>query len=350
MGSMAHATQPIVLRWALVVHVFFLRAAAYFYTDPAKFLIVSNGQSGSIMYGKIPLHGAITELKTLVKAGAGLMHPQGLAIDQRRKLLLVADSGINKVVSYGLFLSGEELVVGDQITLAEDVEARWVTVDGVGNVYFTCEVNHRIMMISAKDVEDGSGKGTVIFDDSNASVGGVSGPGGIATDNFFLYWTNKVDSLTHGTVVRNLKDRRVGGGLPLETRTFAKRSPKAYGLCVAKDQMFYTEGDNVLQGMPKAGGEPVVISDELQQPRGCAWDGEGQLYVADRKAHAVFALPAPMLSLGRTEPVKVLDMEEAFGVAVFSAAASMRAGWWCIQAAMMFLVTYLGSSAGHANT
>mmetsp|Transcript_112540 Transcript_112540/g.363478 ORF Transcript_112540/g.363478 Transcript_112540/m.363478 type:complete len:340 (+) Transcript_112540:121-1140(+) len=291
------------------------------YKPPAKYLIVSNARNGTIGYAKVPPGGgAPSEVRTLVDSGLG--HPQGIAVDQKRQLLLVADSDLRKVVSYGLYLHADgSLAVDEQTPLAEDVEARWVAVDGPGNVYFSDEMGSRLLRVSARQVFDGDTNAEVVFPRGQEALGSLSAPGGLATDNFYLYWANKLDGQRAGTLVKGLEAGPNGSSSPLAAQppaVLASNAPKAYGVCVAVDNVFFTAPERDVYAVKTSGGNVATVTSGLRSPRGCAWDGDATVYVADRSAHAVYALPGPMVSLVQTTATQVLRFEDAFGVAVFS--------------------------------
>eukprot|EP00927_Polykrikos_kofoidii_P084821 TRINITY_DN9047_c1_g1_i1.p1 TRINITY_DN9047_c1_g1~~TRINITY_DN9047_c1_g1_i1.p1 ORF type:complete len:357 (+),score=56.14 TRINITY_DN9047_c1_g1_i1:206-1276(+) len=309
----------------LLLTAFLQHATAY--APPAKFLIVSEGGTGALYYMKLPETPSTPgKMSVLVAAGNGLVHPQGLAVDQKRSLLLVADSGTRKVVSYGLYASGNTLYVDEQTPVAEDVDARWVTVDGRGNVFFTEEIGNRIMRVA------GGAEGAKIAKietllQKDAGVSALSAPGGIATDNHYVYWTNKVNGKGVGSVVRALQavhgltNLTKATSNDLKLKSLSNGIDKSYGVCIAMDQVFYTDTDTRIWGVKKGGDvQAVALSENMSFPRGCAWDGRNTVYVADRGLNGVFAFRAPMVSLAETEMIKVAELQEAFGVAVFSGA------------------------------
>lgn len=310
------------LPWALLLtaHV------AVAYTPPRKFLIVSQGGSGAISYTVLPEEpSGPRKMWTLIAAGDGLRHPQGIAVDQKRGLLFVADSGIEKVVSYGLTSSGDSLWVDEQTPVVEDVDSRWVAVDGMGNVYFTDELGNRILRVTGEAAKTGTAKAETLL--QQETISSLSAPGGIATDNHYLYWTNKDGGVAKGSVVRALQaingstDLANASNKELKLKALEHNTEKSYGVCVAMGQAFYTDTESTIWGMRKTGeGGAVKVNASLTNPRGCAWDGFNTLYVADRGAHAVYALTAPMVSLAETEVTKVAELQEAFGVAIFSGA------------------------------
>lgn len=73
------------------------------------------------------------------------------------------------------------------------------------------------------------------------------------------------------------------------------------------------------------GGPVVEVSSVLDRPRGCAWDGDGTVYVADRGAGRVYSLPSNMHILSRSDLSEAFEYDDAFGLAVLTGGA-LRAG------------------------
>merc|ERR1719203_1019842 len=94
--------------------------------------------------------------------------------------------------------------------VANIVQVRAVAVDGLGNVWFTEEPKQRIMRVTAEMVERGNRTAEVIYEASSLSE--VRSPGGIALDNFFVYWLNKADGQTAGSLIRAEQHRTEGRG------------------------------------------------------------------------------------------------------------------------------------------
>lgn len=307
------------------------------YVAPTKYLIVSNAVNGTIAYTKVSGSSAQSPMVTLISSG--LTHPQGIAVDQKRQLLLVADSEYKKVFSYGLTQESDgSLKVDEQTPVMENVEARWVAVDGLGNVFASDETQNELLCVSAQKVLDGDTTAEVLYSStagSELTTGAVSAPGGVAVDNFYVYWVNKFSGDTVGTVMRDLEMvtsstngtskntsfmnlRREDGTLEVLANNLAK----AYGVCLAIDNIFYTATANNVYAVKKLGGDPISMTDNLSSPRGCVWDGDDTIFVADRSAGGVYSFPGPHVSLAAANVTvsKVVDYENAFGVAIFSSA------------------------------
>merc|ERR1719213_741963 len=115
----------------------------------------------------------------------------------------------------------------------------------------------------------------------------VSAPGGIAMDNYYVYWSNKLEPTQHGTIVRAPHDPNAAPEKLEEAIT-----DKSYGVCTAVNNVFFTAESKSLYGINRNGGGSVKVSSEFGEARGCAWDGANTVYVADRKNNKVYSFPA----------------------------------------------------------
>jgi len=307
---------------------------------PSKFLIISSPQNGTIGYVKLSQRTNMSrdEVSTLISDG--LHHPQGIAVDQKRHRLLVADPDLGKLVSYSLRLSGDSVsVTGEPAVVADGVSPRWVAVDGSGNVFFSEEGEDQILTVPW----DAEGTAPRLVFDKDAPV---RAPGGIASDNYFVYWINKEEGTSSGLVVRGSQYQGsadnattlarlttpIGkedeeASATLEPTVLSSATGKGYGVCVARDVVFFTaESQEVYQvsrdpaapSLAQSGTDKAnLVTNQLVSPRGCAFDGQEAVYVADRSNNAVYEFPSTAGVL-QTSLVKLVDYEGAFGVAVVS--------------------------------
>lgn len=310
------------------------------------FLFVSAPRDGRVAY--VPLDAKNAKPITLIETG--LKHPQGIAIDQKRKRLFVTDPDARKIYRYQIAVNGKALSTdGAQTVVSHDVESRWVAVDSWGNVFFTEEPGNTIRKIAADQVLRGTGISEIVY--GADSILQVSDPGGIAVDNFHLYWTNKQNGMLAGVVVKGAEVpvQPVGQDAisVLATSGASGNIQKAYGICTALDTVYYTDSEQKLWGVKKNGGAPKEIANTLTNPRGCVYDGDGTVYVADRSANKIFAFAGNMKQLVRAPLVKAFDFEDAFGLAflsVLSAASRLSGALRGLSIAVA--VTFVASARG----
>lgn len=291
--------------------------------EAQKYLFVAAPETGQVAYLKLPSPGgpAVFDGEPMrVLIGSGLQYPQGVAVDSHRKQLYVADPGLGQLVRFPLQdLRGDAVGVGSMETVASGVEVRAVAVDGLGNVFFTDEPTQRILKVTASMIEAGNTTAEVVYD--GGAVKAVSAPGGIALDNFFVYWLNKASGTQVGTLVRGVHTPPGGANSTDGLVVLANNALKCYGLCLALGNIFYTDEANNLYGIQRsstASHNPVTITSTLQEPRGCAYDGDSTVYVADKAQNAVFQFAANMNAvLPNRRLTKAADLQGAFGVAVY---------------------------------
>merc|ERR1719160_1793742 len=79
------------------------------------------------------------------------------------------------------------------------------------------------------------------------SLPGVSNPGGIATDNFHVYWGNKALGTLEGSVVKGFElPTNAKEPDPESVRVLAKNVDKVYGVCFANGNLFFSEPKKAL--------------------------------------------------------------------------------------------------------
>jgi sugar lactone lactonase YvrE len=293
--------------------------------DFLGFLLISAPRSSKISYVKLPKNGDFRGLQPVDLVTTGLHHPQGIAVDHKRKRLFVADPDVQKVVAYQLQVKGDQLSIDSrQTVISEGLESRWVAVDGLGNVFFSDEPESKIYKITMSKILRGNTDAEVMYDGQTLTQ--VNRPGGVAVDNFHIFWTNKHFGTQSGTVVKGAEVLREGGtNVQSESISIlAQNAPKSYGVCLALNNVFFTDSDERLYAVKKTGGEVYQVSSVFKNPRGCVWDGDGTVFVADRGNNAVYAFAGNMHRLTTADVAKAFDVEDAFGLAFMAAAARLR--------------------------
>merc|ERR1719420_1306146 len=247
----------------------------------------------------------------------GLRSPQGLAEDRKRRCLFVADPDLRKVLSYQLTVKeGTLLVEGQPSVAAQNVEARWVAVDGQGDLFFTDEAANVVMKVDGESARASRGKPHVIYD--GAFHAEVNRPGGVATDNFDVFWSNKAVGTQVGSLIRGAEEPKEAAHVLTK---ITQNSNKVYGVCLAGNNVFYTNTQKFLFGVKKSGGAIATVSDGLLAPRGCAWDGDSTVYVADKSANTIYSFAGNMHNLAPARLTKFATFDDAFGLAVVQGSA-----------------------------
>lgn len=290
---------------------------------PRRYLIITAPSKAKILYFQLPKGAGATN--TLVSTGLGT--PQGLAVDQPRKRLLVADPALKSILQFDLHAAEDGGLSADgKKTIADNCEPRWVTVNAVGDAFMTDEIANKIYRIPY--AKQGSFKAggpsplETLYD--GTTITHVSQPGGIATNNLRLFWTNKLSGSDVGTLVKGNFLVEAPTTLESTIKTMSKTSPKAYGVCVALNNVFYTDPEKKLYGIKEMGGPVVELAQDLVKPRGCAWDGDGTVYVADKGAGTIGSFPSSMDTIHPVSLTQEAAVEDAFGLAVYSGSSGAR--------------------------
>lgn len=258
-----------------------------------------------------------------VLVSEGLTYPVGLAYDAGRGILYVADPKADDnagcIFRYPVTVDPWTgfITAGGMRRAVLNTPSRWVTVDSSGTLYFTVEGTGQIQMVPADPLE---AKPVTLY--STESSPSVSAPGGIATDGFFLYWTNKKEGSINGAVVKALAKRPK---VPTQTAlgTLAANTNKAYGVCLSHSNVFYSDEGTFVYAVKQAGGGSLeALTGKMKGPRGCAWDGDGTVYVADSKGNAIYSFAANMPSVrGMRQLRKVVDADGPNGIVVITSLA-----------------------------
>jgi len=308
--------------------------------DPSGFLLMTTPQNARIAWVRLPENGDFTGIKPQVLIEAGLQHPQGISIDKKRKRLYVADPDAQKIYAYQLTIVNNALTTdGKQIVVSSGAESRWVAVDASGNVFFSDEPRNQILKVPAVRVLRGEAEPEVVY--SGEGLAEVSEPGGIAVDNFHVFWTNKHFGTEVGSLVRGSEAPPSDPDMT-SLSVLARNSVKCYGVCIAMGNVFFTDSEKKVYGVKKNGGPVAEVSSILDKPRGCAWDGDGTVYIADRGAGAVYSFASNMHVISPSAVKRAFEFQDAFGLAVMMGAAP-RSGRTILTFMAAFLVALVSN-------
>jgi sugar lactone lactonase YvrE len=273
-------------------------------------------------------------LKYLVKDSHGLAKPIGIAMDHARNGLYVADWAMGKILRWDITedTTLQTLTASDKSTeIYSGGYVGWLAVDALGNLFFSDEDTSTIWKVSGEDLivtsrsktdkpyypsyelncpgVYGTNKPTpvVVYSREDTKTSEVSGPGGLAVDNFHVFWGNKQLGTQVGSVVKGFESSTADKvKQPIK---IALNTERVYGICLAGNNVYFTDKRTNIYGVKKHGGGIATISPDMKDPRGCTWDGDGTIYVADMEGGKVKSFPANMLNLA---PQKLKDVASVF--------------------------------------
>jgi hypothetical protein len=268
----------------------------------------------------------------------GLESPVGLAMDHSRHGLYVADPQALKIYRYIVTATSTGLMVGEAVQVVSNIQARWVAVDASGNLFFSDEQNNAIYKVDksqlvnpainflegekvAHYIDDEVAEPVKLYDASKTPE--VSAPGGVAVDNYRVFWTNKVLGTQHGSVVQGFEEPPPGA--PTLAEKITDNTLKVYGVCLSNTNIYFTDEKTFMYGVKKVGGAVATISEKMKGPRGCAFDGDGTVYFADEEGNAVMSLPGNIHNLAPMKLHRAFSVNGPFGLAVFNVVSSHAA-------------------------
>lgn len=281
-----------------------------------KFIIASTPKRAAVFY----LAVGDSDFRPLLD-GTHFKQPEGIAVDQHGHLY-VADPIAEKVLRYKLTAKGKELTA-DEETVVADYNSRWVAVNGVGTLLLTSQENNEIAKITAPQIRSGDRTPTTLY--SGVNTPSVSTPAAIATDNFYVYFTNLDNGSQFGTLVSAFESApdRVGimANAEVVAAPLSDVADQAYGVCAAGQNLYFLGQTKDIYAVKADGSETVKISDKLEAGRDCAWDGDGTAYVSDRDGGWVYSFPSNMDTFHPTSLTQVARLQDAFGMAVYQSNA-----------------------------
>lgn len=313
-----------------IVHVVVLtealRVLVWCRREPDKYLFISSPVDEKVSFARLPaakpMFGRSAPkwvVENLVQLPLG-ESPAGLAVDQKRQILYVAVPAKMVVKGYYIqFQDGKAQVKGDSFVAVKDVKTWWVACDGVGSVFVTDEEGGQILKVPARDLVNHNSTAKVIYDKD--TILKVSNPAGIAVDNFHAYWGNKALGTQQGSVVKAFEEPVNEEPNPESVRSIATNLDQVHGVCLVHDIVFFSAPETSLYATDKKGlAEATVVDNSFHSPRGCSWDGDGTVFVADYGANAVLSFAGNMNTPDTARVSKLVDVKAPFDVAVMSGA------------------------------
>eukprot|EP00397_Hematodinium_sp_SG-2012_P048075 GEMP01054930.1.p1 GENE.GEMP01054930.1~~GEMP01054930.1.p1 ORF type:complete len:322 (-),score=71.12 GEMP01054930.1:391-1356(-) len=302
----------------------------------ASFIIVSSPNDGKVLYGRLPTFqqlatepNMITEPRDLI---VDLAAPQGLAV-YHRSALLVSDCDAQNIYMYDLAIAGDVMKAVNKFGLVQNIPggARWLAVDAVGDLFYSVESNSEIFKVPSERIAAARASREPadpipLYQGGSSET--VSNPSGMAADNFFVYWGNKESGSSRGSVVAARARGKVHSDQAYPLKLAANEN-KVFGVCQVDGNVFYT-APNKMYAVKKSGGAISVVANEMTNPRGCTYDGDGSIYIADRGNNAIYKAPAHIGTALR--PVKklkkVMEVTAPCQVAFVHSSATSGAFLW----------------------
>lgn len=313
------------------------------------FLFFSSPSTGSVHYSRLltateQSRSAKMESKKVIGIEA-IKEPSGLAVDSLRKILYVIDGNSGRPKLYAARIYHDKFggcACEAPMVVASGLSSPWVAVDFRGKVFVVSD-NTMFSMdaLSVTNKLDGSlvagakAKSTIpsnskdkkfdnpVFDVvyDGGAVKGVSMPRGMAVDGYRMFWTNGENGKTDGTIVQGLElpsgDTKVS---PL-----ASNVPFAHGICLTASRVFYTDDEANVFTTKVNGGAVQTVTSKMQKPRGCVFDGDGTVYVADAGDDKIVSFAGAAAELGpRRLSLALGNVKEPFGLAILHGSGASR--------------------------
>lgn len=262
-----------------------------------------------------------------------------MAVDQEKQRLYVADPKSHKVFMYKLYLNGGGLHVnkGEQFVVVRDVTPRWVTVDEKGTLLCTDEGRNLIAEVSAaglaklgeKDLDGNYVHPNFLKLYDHTQTKQVDRPGGIAAEGNHVFWGNRVQGRPFGSLLSAPEDPEfeMEHGMPRNIHALSSNVDKVYGVCATPSLVFYTGGRRSVYGAKPGSHDSqaskTVFLSDYAMPRGCAWDGDNTVFLADTGSDTVWSFSSSDHSLGVTQASKSFKVKDPFGIAVLRPGAGL---------------------------
>mmetsp|Transcript_6132 Transcript_6132/g.14803 ORF Transcript_6132/g.14803 Transcript_6132/m.14803 type:complete len:234 (+) Transcript_6132:176-877(+) len=171
--------------------------------------------------------------KGMIELAADFSEPVGVAIGgvaRGQPVLYVADVGKKTILAFDINVASDSIsLTKPERVVVRNQPARWLAVDRWDNLFYTNEETNTVMKVDSKTLRAGKQESVKVYDQTTKLV---NVPGGIAVDNYYVYWGNKVDGQVHGSVIKGFEDPPADAG-PSSAAMLAKNSLSTVGVCAA---------------------------------------------------------------------------------------------------------------------
>lgn len=265
-------------------------------------------------------------------------NPQGVVADPLNARLFVSDPDLKRIFWYQLLIESDGLLKTDgrQHVAVDGVTANWLSVDGLGDLYFTGQMiveapasSYRsIYRMDADKIASGNALNPVeVYSRSNSGYPNPRTwmPSGIGVDSFNIYWGNQEQGTKYGSVCLGTR-QNIGVTDAMEINVVNQAMNEVRGVALAGQSVFYLGPKGVYgaaKGISGAATTDPNIGFIQGGPNGDGWDptsiafdGENTMYWTEAKAGIIYQLPAADTN---PKPInKYIDAPLVYGVTIFA--------------------------------
>jgi hypothetical protein len=272
-------------------------------------------------------------------------NPMGVTADPLKGRLYVADTDLNKIFWYQLVIQEDGLLKtdGQQHVAVDSVTAYWMTVDGLGDLYFTGKMvgdaaistvsPHRsVFRMDVEKINVGDAlnpKEVYTTANSGYPLPHVQDPSGIAVDSFDIYWGNSQNGTTNGAVCKGTRQNiKSFGPTNVDLDVISRSANDVRGVAMAGQSIFWLAPQGIF-GADKSASSSNILTDESTfgliqsapgadgwDPKSIAFDGENTMYWTETKTGIIYKFPT-----GNTLPhpiKKYVDAPQVYGITVYA--------------------------------
>jgi len=274
-----------------------------------------------------------------------LQSPEALAVHENNNgaVLYVSDTAARCIYVYTVRLSAYNgPQASGQRRVQRGVVATGLAVDGFGNLFYTTGTGDvkgiPAAALAAATAASPEPDPVVLYASGAGGVGGaaVASPAGIASDGFHLYWANTGGDDRTGTVIKATDTLANGDSANATPQAIARPEFRAIAavsetlcsvatnVCLARDNVYFTGDSPSLLAVKTHGGTIAEVAHGFLEPKGCIYDMENTLYMADTAANTIYSLPATFASLRAVRHARAIEATAPAGLAIVGFEALSR--------------------------